>query len=116
MKKKEKILADIKEFDISVKKSKSEKYLLKLYVTGLTPQSVRAIDNLKEICESYLKGRYCLEIIDLYKNPSLAKGEQIIAAPTLIKKLPLPIRRIIGDMSNTERLLVGLDLKELKKY
>jgi circadian clock protein KaiB len=106
---------NLKEFDISVKKIKDEKYVLKLYVTGLTPQSIDALDNIKEICEEHLKGRYSLEVIDLYKNPSLAKGEQIIAAPTLIKKLPLPLRRIIGDMSNSERVLVGLDLKEIKK-
>jgi len=105
----------LKEFDISVKKLKDEKYILKLYITGLTPQSIRALDNIKEICEVHLKGRYTLEVIDLYKNPSLAKGEQIIAAPTLIKKLPLPLRRIIGYMSNSERVLVGLDLKEAKK-
>jgi len=103
------------EFELSVKKFKNETYLLRLYVTGMTPQSVTAIDNLKEICEEHLKGRYNLEVIDLYKNPALAAGEQIIAAPTLIKKLPLPLRRIIGDMSNTDRVLVGLDLKELKK-
>jgi len=77
-------------------------------VAGLTPQSVSAIENLKRICEEHLKGRYNLEVIDLYKNPSLAKGEQIIAAPTLIKKLPLPLRRVIGNMSNSERVLVVL--------
>lgn len=89
-----------------------ENYLLRLYVTGSTPHSVRAIDNIKKICEEHLKGRYELEVVDLYLNPNLAQGEQIIAAPTLIKKLPLPLRRIIGDMSNTERVLVGLDLRE----
>jgi circadian clock protein KaiB len=90
-------------------------YELRLYVTGMTPQSLHAIDNLKQICEEYLKGRYNLEVVDLYKNPSLAKGEQIIAAPTLIKKLPLPLRRIIGNMSKTERVIVGLDLRKLSK-
>jgi circadian clock protein KaiB len=79
----------------------------------MTPQSVNAIDNLRKICEEHLKGRYDLEVIDLYKNPALAKGEQIIAAPTLIKKLPLPLRRIIGNMSSTDRVLVGLDLRKL---
>jgi circadian clock protein KaiB len=93
---------------------KKESYLLRLYVTGTTPQSIRAIENIKNICEEHLKGRYDLEVIDLYQQPSLAKGEQIIAAPTLIKRLPLPLRRIIGDMSGTERVLVGLDLRELK--
>jgi circadian clock protein KaiB len=93
--------------------SKSETYLLRLYVTGSTPQSMRAIENIKKICEEHLKGRYELEVIDLYQKPNLANGEQIIAAPTLIKKLPQPLRRIIGDMSNTERVLVGLDLREI---
>jgi len=108
------VRSTLKEFDISVQKYKNENYVLKLYVTGLTPQSVNAIDNLKRICEENLKGRYNLEIVDLYKNPSLAIGEQIIAAPTLIKKLPLPLRKVIGDMSNEERVLVGLDLKQVK--
>ena len=108
------VRSTLKEFDISVQKYKKENYVLKLYVTGLTPQSVNAIDNLKRICEENLKGRYNLEIVDLYKNPSLAIGEQIIAAPTLIKKLPLPLRKVIGDMSNEERVLVGLDLKQVK--
>jgi circadian clock protein KaiB len=103
------------EFDTSLRKYKEKRYQLKLYVTGMTPQSINAIDNLKMICEEHLKGRYDLEVIDLYKSPTLAKGEQIIAAPTLIKKLPLPLRRIIGNMSSTDRVLVGLDLKELKK-
>jgi circadian clock protein KaiB len=106
---------DRKDMQISINKMRNETYLLKLYVTGMTPQSVLAIENLKQICEEHLKGRYNLEVIDLYKNPALAAGEQIIAAPTLIKKLPLPLRRVIGDMSNTNRVLVGLDLKELKK-
>ena len=103
------------EFDVSGKKLNDGVYKLSLYVTGMTPNSLKAIENLKEICEHNLNGRYILEIIDLYKNPKLAKEEQIIAAPTLIKKLPLPLRRIIGDMSNMERVIVGLDLKELNK-
>jgi circadian clock protein KaiB len=89
-------------------------YVLRLYIAGMTPSSTRAITNIKKICEEHLKGRYCLEVIDLYKNPSLADGEQIIAAPTLLKKLPLPLRRFIGDMSNTEKILVGLDLRPKK--
>ena len=92
-----------------------ELYLLRLYVTGSTPASVRAIENIKKLCEEHLQGRYDLEVIDLYQKPHLAKGEQIIAAPTLIKKLPLPLRRMIGDMSNFDRILVGLDLQELTK-
>jgi circadian clock protein KaiB len=99
----------------SIERSKTEKYLLRLFVTGTTPQSSRAIANIKRICEEYLKGRYELEVIDLYQQPELAKGEEIIAAPTLIRKLPLPLRRIIGDMSSIEKIIVGLDLKEIKK-
>ena len=86
------------------------RYVLRLYVTGMTPRSVRAVKNLQAICDEYLKDRYELEVIDIYQQPVLTKGEQIIAAPTLIKKLPLPMRRIIGDMSNRDRVLLGLDL------
>lgn len=103
--------------DTIVKMSKSlkdkDKYVLRLYVTGSTSRSIMAITNLKKICEEYLDGRYELEMIDLYQQPSLAVGDQIIAAPTLIKKLPLPFRRIIGDMSNKEKVLFGLDLRDL---
>jgi circadian clock protein KaiB len=112
MTKRKLIKSNPEEFDVSVRKLKNETYILRLYVTGMSPQSIAAINNLKEICEDHLKGKYNLEIVDLYKNPSLAAGEQIIAAPTLIKKLPLPLRRIIGDMSNTNKVLVGLDLKK----
>jgi circadian clock protein KaiB len=91
------------------------KYTLRLYITGTTNRSILAITNLKKICEEYLEGKYDLEVIDLYKNPNLAKGDQIIAAPTLIKLLPLPFRRIIGDMSNKEKVLLGLDLREVEK-
>ena len=80
-------------------------------ITGATPQSMRAIANVKRLCEEHLRGRYELEVVDLYQQPQLAQGEQIMAAPTLVKKLPLPLRRIIGDMSKTERVLVGLDLR-----
>jgi circadian clock protein KaiB len=102
------------QFELTVEGSGSEKYVLRLYIAGMTPKSVHAISNIKKICEEYLNGRYDLEVIDLYQTPQLAKGEQIIAAPTLIKKLPFPLRRIIGDMSSTERVLVGLDLRERK--
>jgi len=87
-----------------------ERYILRLYITGLTARSSRAVNNLRAICDEYLDGRYDLEVIDIYQQPALTKGEQIIAAPTLIKKLPLPMRRIIGDMSNREGVLLGLDL------
>lgn len=91
---------------------KKKNYVLRLYVTGTTPQSMRAIENVKKICEQHLPGYYHLEVVDLYQQPQLAQAEQIIAAPTLIKELPLPLRRILGDMSKTERVLVGLGLKD----
>ena len=87
-----------------------DQYVLRLYITGMTTRAGRAIENVRAICEEHLAGRYELEVIDVYQQPALAKGEQIIAAPALIKKLPLPLRRIIGDMSNRDRVLVGLDL------
>ena len=88
-------------------------YVLRLYVTGNTPRAMRAVVNIRKICEEHLEGRYDLEIIDISQHPTLAEGEQIIAAPTLIKKLPQPLRRFIGDMSQTERILLGLDLREV---
>jgi len=98
-------------FEQAWAKPPEKSYVLRLYVTGTTPQSVRAITNVKKICEEYLKGRYELEVVDLYQQPQLAHGEQILAAPTLVKKMPLPLRRIIGDMSRSERVLAGLGLK-----
>jgi circadian clock protein KaiB len=89
---------------------RSERYVLRLYVTGMTARATRAIENVREICDEHLEGRYDLEVVDVYQQPVLAKDEQIIAAPTLIKKLPLPLRRIIGDMSQRDRVLLGLDL------
>lgn len=103
------------DFSLTISKLDKEKYILRLYITGSTSRSISAITNLKKICEEYIEGRYELEVIDLYQHPGLAKGDQIIAAPTLIKKLPLPFRRIIGDMSNKEKVLLGLDLKEVKE-
>ena len=84
---------------------------MRLYVTGLTAKSQHAIASIKRICEEHLKGRYQLEVVDIYQQPTLAKGEQIIAAPTLIKRLPLPLRKFIGNLANTERILLGLDLR-----
>jgi circadian clock protein KaiB len=84
---------------------------LRLYVAGQTARAMMAFANLKKLCEEHMKGRYRIEIIDLLKNPKLAKGDQILAVPTLVRKLPTPVRKIIGDLSNTERVLVGLDLK-----
>lgn len=100
-----------KEFEQAVQESEEKKYVLRLYVTGLTPKSMRAISNIKKICEENLKGHYELEVIDIYQQPEYAKKEQIIAAPTLIKKLPLPLRRVIGDLSDKERVLIGLDIR-----
>ena len=87
-------------------------YVLRLFVTGMTPRSMEAIARLKAICEKYLEGRYELEIIDIYQQPSVAKNEQIIATPTLIKKLPSPLRRLVGDLSDTRRVLLGLNIQE----
>ncbi len=100
-----------KDFEKAAAKKDGAKYVLRLYVTGMTPKSTLAIANVQKLCEKYLAGSYELEVIDIYQQPKLAKGEQIIATPTLIKKLPLPLRKLIGDMSDTERFLVGIDLK-----
>lgn len=94
---------------------KGEKYVLRLFVAGINPKSRKAIENLKKILEENLKGQYELEIIDIYQQPIFAKEGQIVAAPTLIKELPPPIRRFVGDMSNKERILLGLHLKTEKK-
>jgi circadian clock protein KaiB len=93
------------------KAAASEEYVLRLYVAGLTPRSRSAIENITSICEEYLQGRYDLEVIDVFKRPVLAREEQIIATPTLVKKLPAPLRRFIGDLSTKEKVLVGLDLR-----
>ena len=90
-----------------------EEWILKLYVAGQTPNSITAFANLKRICEDHLHGRYRIEVIDLLENPQLASGEQIIAVPTLIRKLPTPVKKIIGTLSNTEKVLVGLDLRKV---
>jgi circadian clock protein KaiB len=87
-----------------------EQYILRLYVAGMTSRSARAVENVRAFCEKHLEGRYDLQVIDVYQQPALARTEQLVAAPTLIKKLPLPLRRLIGDMSDEGRVLVGLDL------
>lgn len=92
-----------------------ERWNLRLYVAGQTARSVRAFTNLKELCEEHLPGRYEIEIVDLLENPQLARGDQIVAVPTLVRRLPPPVRKIIGDLSNTERVLVGLDLRRRVK-
>jgi|HubBroStandDraft_6_1064221.scaffolds.fasta_scaffold1496645_2 circadian clock protein KaiB len=99
-----------KEFERALGNPKIGHYLLRLYVTGSTPKSALAIRNIQAICEERLKGRYQLEVIDIYQNPGVARPEQIVVVPTLVKTLPLPVRRIIGDLSNLERVLIGLDI------
>lgn len=101
------------ELEIALVRRDGAKYVLRLYVTGMTPKSTQAIANVQKLCEKHLSGRYELKVIDIYQQPKLAKGEQIIATPTLIKKLPPPLRRLIGDMSDMERFLVGIDLKPM---
>ncbi len=98
-------------FEEALAASATAQYVLRLYVAGNTARSNQAILNIREICEKHLKGRYKLEVVDVYQQPTLAKGEQIIAAPTLVKQLPLPLRRVIGDLSQFERVLLGLDLR-----
>ncbi len=101
------------KFEKALEEAKHTRHLLRLYVAGNTPASARAIVNIREICETHLKGRYQLEVIDIHQQPELAKGKQIIATPTLIKELPPPLRRVIGDLSRKERILIGLDLIKL---
>jgi circadian clock protein KaiB len=93
-------------------KAVEKQWELRLYVAGMRPRAVTAFANLKKICEEHLAGEYHIEVIDLLKKPQLARGDQIVAVPTLVRKLPEPVRKIIGDLSNTERVLVGLDLRE----
>jgi circadian clock protein KaiB len=94
------------------KKDSSTKWHLRLYVAGLTGKSVIALKNLEDICEKHLHGEYQIEVVDLLKQPQLARGDQIFAIPTLIKKVPEPVRKIIGDLSNTEKVIVGLDIRK----
>jgi circadian clock protein KaiB len=95
-------------------KTPAERWELRLYVAGATPKSMLALDNLKRFCEQHLRNKYSLEVIDLLANPQLAAGDQILAIPTLVRKVPVPMRKIIGDLSNEEKVLVGLNLKALK--
>lgn len=95
--------------------TEQETWELRLYVAGQTQKSMTALANLKRYCEEHLKGRYVLEVIDLLKNPQLAEGDQILAIPTLVRKVPVPIRKIIGDLSNEEKVIVGLDIRPINK-
>lgn len=97
-------------FEKAIKEAGNKQYVLRLYIAGQTLKSSQAIANIKKVCDQHLKGRYELEVIDIYQQPTLAEGEQIIAVPTLVKKLPLPLRRFIGTMADEERILMGLDL------
>jgi circadian clock protein KaiB len=96
---------------VRVKRNAQEMWNLRLYVAGKTTRAITAFENLEKICEEHLTGKYTIEVIDLLKNPQLARGDQIIAVPTLVRKLPEPVRKIIGDLSDKEKVLVGLDLR-----
>jgi circadian clock protein KaiB len=99
------------ELKQAASRSRQEKYVLRLYISGSTPKSARAVENIKRVCEQHLKGRYTLEVVDIYQQANLARDEQIVAVPTLIKRLPAPLRRLIGDMSDLRKMLFGLDLR-----
>ncbi len=103
-------VSDTRAFEAALDDRSTAHYVLRLFVTGTTPKSARAIENIRAICEEMLNGRCDLEVIDIYQHPERAKPEQIVVAPTLVKKFPLPVRRMIGDLSNKDRVLVGLDL------
>jgi circadian clock protein KaiB len=98
------------EYERALSEKKSERYMLRLYIAGNNLRSQKAVENVKKICEEHLKGRYELEVVDIYQDRTKNPVDLVLAAPTLIKKLPLPLRRVIGDMTNKERILVGLDL------
>jgi circadian clock protein KaiB len=102
----------VREFERLVARKRRERYVLRLYVTGLTPRSSQAIATLRTVCERHLAGRYDLEIIDLYHQPEVAQSEQILAAPTLVKERPLPPRRLVGDLGDEKRVLAGLNIQE----
>jgi circadian clock protein KaiB len=102
-------------FEVAMEKGEEGQYILRLFVAGITPNSRKAVENVRKICEEHLKGRYQLEIIDIYQQPIFAREGQIVAAPTLVKELPPPLRKFIGDMSHTDRILAGLDLRRKEK-
>lgn len=104
-------MSELDDFEALVNNAEKGRYVLRLYITGMTPNSKKAVENIKKICEEHLAGRYNLQVIDIYQQPSLAEGEQIIAAPTLVKIQPAPLKRLIGDMSDTEKVLSGLGIR-----
>ncbi len=101
----------IEAFEKALKQLSQEKYVLRLYIAGMNARSIQAVENIKRICEQYLPERYQLEVIDVYQQPIFARDGQIVAAPTLVKELPPPLRKLVGSMSDTERVLVGMDLR-----
>lgn len=105
----------VEDLEKAARARSTEKYVLRLFVAGISPRSERAIRSVKEVCEQRLQGRYTLDIVDIYQHPEVLKKEQIVVVPTLIKKLPPPLRKLIGDMANEEKLLVGLDLRILNE-
>lgn len=109
--KKESPKDSVEIFEEAIKESRKKRYILRLYIAGTSAKSTRAINNLKKLCEEHLRDRYELEVIDIFQQPKLAESEQIIAAPTLVKELPPPLRKFIGDLADIEKILVGLDLK-----
>jgi len=111
----QKLKDSLREFERALEGPETgKKFVLKLFVSGATGRSARAIENMRNFCEQYLKGRYELEIIDIYQQPELLEREQVIAAPTLVKELPPPLRKLIGDMSDKEKILIGLNVKPKK--
>ena len=108
---KKRLASTVDAYEKLVAASSEERYLLRLYVTGMTPRSTEAFAAIKALCDEHLQGRYDLEVIDIYQHPQLVKDEQILAVPTLVKKLPAPLRRFIGNLSDKERVLLGLDLR-----
>ncbi len=115
MKKREPTQEAIPETDAAAAAHDAERYVLRLYVVGNTSHSTKAVVNIRKICEEHLQGRYDLDVVDISEHPELAGSEQIVAAPTLVKQLPLPLRRFIGDMSRTERIMLGLEIKRAPK-
>jgi circadian clock protein KaiB len=101
----------VESYELALQETNNGHYVLRLFVSGMTPNSLRAIENIKKICAEHLDGRYQLEIIDIYQQPFFAEEGQIVAAPTLVKELPPPLRKFIGDLSQTERILMGLDVR-----
>ena len=104
------MIDEIQVFERALGTPSGDRYIFQLFVTGTTPRSMRAIQNLRKMCDTHLEGRYEMKVVDIYQHPEQARSDQILVTPTLIKSMPLPIRRLIGDLSNTERVLISLDI------